>query len=201
MFNRLTPALIRAIIIFTTSLVVSAAIISISFIYMEDVEQNKQNAKREMRKWQKKINSSVENNQIIDEFESNFLKLVNQGVVGAEDRLAWFETIQDTAKQRGMSSVKYSISTQKLLDEANLKKEYSGIDVFKSVMSVEVKMAHEGDLFSLINNLKKSEGLFAVDKCNIEKTSRKSIDTDNNLNASCELGWYTFKGSNAGKSR
>jgi len=50
-----------------------------------------------MQKWQTKLNSSVENNKIIDEYESNFLKLVNQGVVGDEDRLSWFETIQNTA--------------------------------------------------------------------------------------------------------
>ncbi len=176
MFNRLTPMLIRAAGVFIVTLVLSIIVVSISSIYMDDVYQDQQTEKRAMRLWQGKINSSVENNQIIDEFESNFLKLVNQGVVGAEDRLSWFETIQETAKKRGMPSVKYSISEQKLLQENNLKNQYRGIDVFKSVMTLDIKMAHEGDLFALLNDLEKADGLFAVDSCDIEKISKEVVD-------------------------
>ena len=201
MFNRLTPVLIRAAGVFIVTLVLSIIVVSISSIYMDEVYQDQQAEKRAMRLWQGKINSSVENNQIIDEFESNFLKLVNQGVVGAEDRLSWFETIQETAKKRGMPSLKYSISAQKLLQENNLKNQYRGIDVFKSVMTLDIKMAHEGDLFALLNDLEKADGLFAVDSCDIEKISKEVVDINSNMKAYCELGWYTFKGSKANKSR
>lgn len=199
MFDRLTPTLIRSLTIFIIVFVAIIIIVSSSYVYMDNVYQDQQSAKRAMRIWQTKINSSVQNNQIIDEFESNFLKLVNQGVVGEEDRLSWFETIQNTAKKRGMPSVKYSISTQQALNESNLKSEYRGIDVFKSVMTLDIKMAHEGDLFALLNDLKKADGLFAIDRCDIEKISKKDVDTDNNMKAYCELGWYTFKGSRAGR--
>ena len=197
MFSKITPTLMRAIGVFTAILVASVIVISISYVYMDEVYQDQQAAKRAMRIWQSKINSSVENNQIIDEFESNFLKLVNQGVVGAEDRLSWFETIQNTTKKRGMPSVRYSISTQAALDEGNLKKDYRGIDVFKSVMTLDIKMAHEGDLFALLNDLEKADGLFAVDRCDIEKISKTIVDTENVMRAYCELGWYTFRGSKA----
>jgi hypothetical protein len=197
MFSNLTPTLMRALGVFAVITLVSVIVIAISYIYMDDAYQKQQLAKQEMRLWQNKINSSVENTQIIDEFESNFLKLVNQGVVGAEDRLSWFETIQNTAKKRGMPLVKYSISTQTELKEANIKREYRGIDVFKSVMALDIKMAHEGDLFALLNDLEKADGLFAVDHCDIEKMNRKIVDTENNMKAYCELGWYTFRGSQA----
>lgn len=201
MSNKLTPTLVRALGLFAVISIVSTIVISISYVYMDDAYQDQQSAKRAMRLWQKKINSSVENNQIIDEFESNFLKLVNQGVVGAEDRLSWFETIQNTAKKRGMPLVKYGISTQAALEEANIKREYRGIDVFKSVMTLDIKMAHEGDLFALLNDLEKADGLFAVDSCEIEKMSKKTVDTENIMKAYCELGWYTFRGSRANNGR
>ena len=187
----------RALGVFTAVLVLSIVVVSVSFVYMDGVDQEQQDAKRAMRAWQSKINSSVESNQIIDEFEINFLNLVNQGIVGAEDRLSWFETIQNTAKRRGMPSVKYSISTQQPLNETNLNREYSGIDVFKSVMTLDAEMAHEGDLFALLNDLTKAGGLFAVDRCSIIKISKKNVITDNNMSAYCELGWYTFKGTKA----
>jgi len=201
MYSKLTPTLIRAISVFTLILVVSAIVVSMSYVYMDGIDQEQQSAKRAMRIWQSKINSSVENNQIIDEFEVNFLRLVNQGVVGSENRLSWFETIQETTKRRGMPSVRYSISTQEPLKEDNLKREYNGIDVFKSVMTLDIEMAHEGDLFALLNDLSKAEGLYAIDKCVIEKMSNKIVDTDNNMRAYCELGWYTFRGSKANQGR
>ncbi len=199
--NNLSPALMRALGVFVVVLIAGIVVVSLSQIYMDDIYQDQQSAKRAMRIWQTKINSSVESNQIIDEFESNFLKLVDQGVVGAEDRLSWFETIQDTAKKRGMPSVKYSISSQIALKEKNIKREYRGINVFKSVMTLDIKMAHEGDLFALLNDLEKADGLFAVDRCDIEKASRKTVDTENIMKAYCELGWYTFRGSKANKGR
>lgn len=201
MFSNMTPALKRALGVIAVTSVISIVVVSISYVYMDGAYEDQQKAKRDMRVWQTKINNSVENNQIIDEFESNFLKLVNQGVVGAEDRLSWFETIQNTAKRRGMPLVKYSISTQEALKEANIKREYRGIDVFKSVMTLDIKMAHEGDLFALINDLEKADGLFSVDSCDIEKMSRKTVDTENVMKAYCELGWYTFRGTRANKGR
>ena len=201
MFSLITPTSMRALGVFAVTSLISIVVISISYVYMDGAYQDQQVAKRDMRVWQTKLNSSVENNQIIDEFESNFLKLVNQGVVGAEDRLSWFETIQNTAKKRGMPSVKYSISTQAALKEANIKREYRGIDVFKSVMTLDIKMAHEGDLFALINDLEKADGLFTVDSCDIEKLSNKKVDTENIMKAYCELGWYTFRGSQANSGR
>jgi hypothetical protein len=201
MFNGLPSSLMRAAGVLFIMLAVSVTVVSISEVYTDDIYQDQMSAKRDMRKWQTKINNSVENNQIIDEFESNFLKLVNQGVVGAEDRLSWFETIQNTAKKRGMPSVKYSISTQSALKEINIKREYRGIDVFKSVMTLDIKMAHEGDLFALLNDLGKADGLFSVNRCDIEKMSKKVVDTKNIMKAYCELSWYTFRRSIANKGR
>jgi hypothetical protein len=64
-------------------------------------------------------------------------------------------------------------------------------------MILDVNMAHEGDLFALLNDLRKADGLYTVDNCKIEKVRKKIIDTDNNMKAYCELGWYTFRGAKA----
>lgn len=199
MFKKFTPTLVRAMSVFVITVIVSLVMVSVSSFYMDETEQDEQSAKRAMRIWQKKINSSVENNQIIDEFETKFLKLVKQGVVGNEDRLSWFETIQNTAKKRGMPLVKYSVSSQKHLGLENIQSRFSGIDVYKSVLTLDIKMAHEGDLFALLNDLSQADGLYAVDKCNIEKIGGKKVDTENNMKAFCELGWYTFRGTKSNK--
>ena len=76
-----------------------------------------------------------------------------------------------------------------------------GIDVFKSVETLDITMEHEGELFAILKDLAKADGLFAVDSCDIEKISKKIVDTNNNMKAYCELGWYTFKSSKANKNR
>jgi len=201
MFDRLTPTMTRALSVFTTTLVLSIIFVSVSHYYMDGINQDEQAAKRAMRIWQSKINNSVEKNQIIDSFETSFVRLVNRGIVGSENRLSWFETIQETARRRGMPSVKYSISSQQPLIEDNIKTEFHGVDVYKSVMTLDVKMAHEGDLFALLNDLRNANGLFAVDSCNIVKINKKSVDVNNSMKAFCELGWYTFRGTRTNQGR
>ncbi len=191
--SRMTPALLRAVVVFSLVVIITLASIFVSYIYLDDVHSEQMSANRAMRTWQSKINHSVENNQIIDEFENNFIKLVNQGVVGEEERLSWFETVQNTARKRGMPSVRYSVSSQRALDLENLKTEFPSINVYKSVMTLNVKMGHEGDLFALLNDLEKANGLYAVDRCDIEKISQKEQDGTTNMKAYCELGWYTFR--------
>ena len=66
-------------------------------------------------------------------------------------------------------------------------------------MTLDIKMAHEGHLFALLNDLTKADGLYTVDICRIERISEKANDKYNNLKAYCELGWYTFRGTKADK--
>lgn len=201
MLERLTPAMSRALSVFIFVFVISAIVVSASFYYLDGIGQDEQAAKRAMRIWQSKIDKSVEKNQIIDAFETKFVRLVNRGVVGSEDRLSWFETIQDTTERRGMPSVIYSISSQQPFIENNLKKEFKGVDVYKSEMTLDINMAHEGDLFSLFNDLRQANGLFAIDSCNITKINKRDISVNSRMKAFCELGWYTIKGTNANVGR
>ncbi len=199
--NKIPPSLTKAGIVFALVSIISLVGIFASYMYLDDTNQAQFSAGRTTRLWQSRINTSVKNNQIIDESENNFIKLVNQGVMGKEDRLNWFETIQNTADKRGMPSVRYSISRQVKLDRDNIKRDFPGIDVFKSTMTLNMKIGHEGDLFALLNSLEKAKGLFVVDHCNIERVNRKASAMINNMQAYCKLGWYTFKSSklDAGK--
>lgn len=198
--HKIEPGLLRAGLVFIFVLSITVVSIVASYVYLDGVNDEKLKANRAMRVWQSRINASVQNNQIIEQFETNFIKLVEQGVVGEEERLNWFETVQATAKRRGMPLVKYSISSRTLLKDKDIKRAYPGIDVFKSTMTLSINMGHEGDLFVLLNDLEKAKGLFAVDKCEIKKALQTEEGSVNNMQAYCELGWYTFRGTQKGKT-
>lgn len=194
MRKQIHPVIKPAVYVFGIVVVISIVAGVISESYMSDAYQNEESEKRAMRIWKNKIDGSRESNKIIDEYENSYTSLVNRHIVGEENRLSWFETIQSTTNSRGMPSVKYNITSQKLVNDVSGQHASQGLRVFKSKMTLDIKMAHEGDLFAMLNNLEsKAKGLFTVDKCEIEKIQARSKEQIENMRSLCELSWYTFK--------
>jgi len=195
------PLIKQPLIIFSLVAIISSMIVIISESYLDHSYKGSQSEKRAMRIWKNKIDGSRESNKIIDEYERQYLKLVKNNVVGDENRLNWLEIIQATANARNMPSVKYNISSQNLVDDRAGKHKSKGLKVYRSEMTLDMKMAHEGDLFAMLNALiEKAQGLFVVEQCKIEHLAKRSAKTSENMHAYCKLGWYTFKAAdNIGK--
>lgn len=194
MRKQLHPVIKRPLSVFVAVVIVSIVAITVSESLMNDAYKNEQSEKRAMRIWKNKIDGSRESNKIIDEYEKSYTNLVNRHIIGEEDRLSWFETIQATTNARDMPSVKYNISSQKLINDARGQHAAQGLKVYRSRMTLDIKMAHEGDLFAMLNNLEsKAKGLYAVDKCTIEKIETGDKANNQGMRALCELSWYTFK--------
>lgn len=172
--------------------------VALSKMYRDEAEQGENAAQRAMRIWKNKIDGSRESDKIVDKYEQSYLKLVKKGVVGNEDRLSWFETIQSVSEARGMPSVKYSVVSQKKVESPTIKKMYGGLELYTSVMTLDITMGHEGDMFALIGGLQdKAKGLFTVDRCDLQHNRQdtkiaNSISLDQ-MKAHCELSWYTIK--------
>jgi len=201
MFNKINPVLRFSFYIFIFVLISSALVVSMSYMVAEDAYQGRDSASRAMRLWKNKIEGSRQSNRIVDEYEFGYLSLVKNGVIGVENRLNWFETIQATSESRGMPSVKYSIASQIWHNDKYYKSEFSGISVYRSIMTLDINMGHEGDLFAMLNNLEhKAQGLFAVDKCKVETLGAVAENLGkNNMKAYCEISWYTIRSSEQDK--
>ncbi len=186
--------------LFTSVLLLMVTVVTLSGMYKNTANDENSKMKREMHSWRNKIDEANRNNQILVEHEDTFKKLISNSVIGDENRLSWLEIVQRVAESRGMTSVKYNIASQKLLDKKALDKKYKGIDVFKSMMTLDMKFLHEGDLFAMLSTLKReAKGLVSVDKCDIELINKNihhgEIDQEaaDNMRAYCELSWYTLK--------
>lgn len=195
MLNQIHPVLRRSLFTFLIMAVASVAAVVTSGMFMEDAYKDEQSERRAMRIWKNKIDGSRESDRIIGEYEHSYIGLVKNNVVGEENRLSWFETIQATTNARGMPSVKYNVASQKLMQSSSGAYAAVGLQVYRTKMTLDIKMAHEGDLFAMLNNLeKKAKGLFSVDKCDIAQTGSKTpVANVNKMQAYCELSWYTFK--------
>lgn len=189
------PVIKKPLILFVLVLLISVVMIVISESYMKHSYDGRESEKRAMRIWKNKIDGSRESNKIIDAYEKRYLELVKNSVIGKENRLNWIETLQTITNDRNMPSVKYNISSQKLVLDKTGQHQAQGLNIYRSNMTLDIKMAHEGDLFAILNALEtKAQGLFVVDSCNIN-SANASVNSGDNMRAHCELGWYTFKSS------
>ncbi len=195
----------KSLITFTIILLSMISMVTASDVYRSNAGEKNTRTMAEMRSWSNKIEDANRNNQILVKHEETFKKLKDNFVIGDENRLSWVEVVQNVADSRKIASVKYDIASQVLLDKSVLGSEYSGIDVFKSVMSLEMKFIHEGDLFVMLNALRsEAKGLVAVDKCDVELINKDVNDgiigqnNTDNMRAYCELSWYTLKKADNG---
>ncbi len=196
MLNKyLHPSIRRALIVFITTVVCMSTIIVVSEIYKAGGEDGYRQTKMETRKWKSRIDDANRNNQILVDHEDRYYSLKNRAVIGDENRLSWVEVIQKVANERSLVSVKYNIASRELDKHENLKADFAGINVYHSLMSLDMKLMHEGDFFVLLDALKKdAKGLFVVNKCDIGllnpgKTPSTAAD---NISATCDLVWYTI---------
>lgn len=188
------PLIKKSLILFLIVTVFAVTMITASEAYVNYAYEDRQTQNKAMRVWKNKIDESRESNALIDEYETQYLSLVKNNIVGEENRLNWLETIQETANAKGLLSVKYNVSSQRLVEDKQGRHSAQGLEIYRSQMTLDMKMAHEGDLFSMLNTLhEKAQGLFTVDKCVIENTGTKTKNSNESIHAYCDLSWYSFK--------
>jgi hypothetical protein len=195
----------KALLFFAITLLAMLSVVIMSDLYKSKAYDENSSIAVEMRNWRSRIDEANRNNQILVQHEDTFKKLKDDFVIGDENRLSWVEVVQKVADSRRIASVKYDIASQVLLDKNILDIKYTGIDVYKSVMSLEMKFIHEGDLFVMLNALREeAKGLVAVDKCDVELINKDisdgliGQDVTDNMRAYCELSWYTLKKAEKG---
>lgn len=136
---------------------------------------------------------------LFDAFESDYISLKNNNIIGSEDRLNWINNLDKISRQNKIPYLKYKISKRQKLSLENISQPYPDIDLYKSSMLLQLQLLHEGDLHTVLDLLNdKSQGLFDIYSCTISRnpTQNKSIipsQTENNFTANCTLNWYTIQ--------
>ncbi|MGI9334136.1 MAG: hypothetical protein ACR2RL_13390 [Gammaproteobacteria bacterium] len=132
---------------------------------------------------------------IIDEYQPIYEQLVARGVVGSEYRLDWVEALRASAQALKLPSLRYTLDTQ-MPFEAGPKPPGTKSMAYSSVMTLEVGLLHEEDLFSLFDELdRRAPGLFSVSSCtlSLDEGAIHAEASLANLNAECKLDWFTVK--------
>ncbi len=162
-------------------------------------KETMQSAQSDLDYARQRYYTAIDRKRLLAMYETKYQLLINNGIVGDENRLNWVNVIESATVIFQIPYVKYRIEKRQLVSSAHLSTRYPGIQLYKSAMTFEMQLLHEGDLFSIINHLDKAaEGLFDVQSCSINRNHSNEISlldstTGKNFTALCKLNWYTMK--------
>ena len=203
MLLKYLTALKKEILVFVVSLIASASIIVASTDYWnETLIQNKKSEKR-LVSAQKKHREAIKRMALIEEYKSRYERIEKKSIVGKENRIDWIDQLEKIANNDKIPYINYKIDRRVDIKDSKLKKKYPGLKMYKSVMTLEMKLLHEGDLYTVMNSLKhNAKGMFDISSCTIKRikvTSQSIVVQASKINfsAKCTLNWYSFEAKSA----
>ncbi|MCC6206787.1 MAG: hypothetical protein IT488_01355 [Gammaproteobacteria bacterium] len=177
------------------AVVASGAMVAASAYYLAAQERGYEQLNSERDSARSDYLDAENRDRLIAEYYSRYLTLRQRGMIGAEDRLDWVETVRSSARQLHLPKLQYQIMPRETYTLASLA-EFSGVTLYASRMKLEMELMHEGDLSSVISSLGRSApGAMHVESCLI----RRLLDDPEanllspNLAATCELMLFTIQ--------
>ncbi len=189
----------KELTVFLLCIVIATTIIMISNSVLQSSIENKTTENNTLISIKQRYYTAIERRGLLETFETRFTALQKSKIAGEEDRLNWVDSLSNIAKNNKIPYLKYKIEKQEKVTSNTLSSSYPDIDVFKSTMTLNMQLLHEGDLYTILNNLDKTaKGLFDVQSCTIAKNLSNNISllekqSDKNFASVCVLNWYTMQ--------
>jgi len=181
------------------SFVLAILIIFVSNSWWQTAYDEKSLAEVNLRTAKDRYYTGINQKKLLAQFEDRYQHLEHSGIVGNENRLNWVDTLEKVTTRHKIPYLKYNIEQRQTVVSSQLTKQFPGIDLFKSTMTLQMQLLHEGDLYTIINSLHHdAKGLFDIKSCAIVRNTTQAeslLDsaTNKNFSAKCKLNWYTMQ--------
>lgn len=165
-------------------------------------EQALQTQTNQLNQARQRYLASGQEKDTISQYLPKYQTLLQQGFVGEEHRIEWVDALRKIHGREKLFNINYSIGAQEEYQPSFISNA-GGIKLYRSVMKLGLSMLHEGDLLTLIDDLRQQQGApFMVRQCEI---TRQNALVGNsfapNMHADCELDWVTIhEPQNAGSA-
>lgn len=183
---------------FLVCLILSGALLAASFLFRDKMKGELNQHQSNFRNVSQQYLSIDGDEQIIKEYYPRFIEFYNRGIIGSEKRLNWIETLQSARYGINLPNMRYQIDSRKIY-EPDYELNTGAYDLYVTSMKLNLGLLHEIDLAKLIDELNKdASGLFNIKSCHFNRANN-SIEMDpdkSNINAECELQWYSLNLTN-----
>ncbi|HEY3301515.1 MAG TPA: hypothetical protein VGJ90_12140 [Methylophilaceae bacterium] len=174
-------------------LVAIAALILYTQQQKNAAEQALQTQTNQLNQARQRYLASGQEKDTISQYLPKYQTLLQQGFVGEERRIEWVDALRKIHGREKLFNINYSIGAQEEY-QPNFISNAGSIKLYRSVMKLELSMLHEGDLLTLIEDLRQQQGApFMVRQCEI--TRQNAVISNSfapNMHADCELDWVTI---------
>lgn len=157
----------RPALLFAAVLALSALAVGISSKAAADNEQRLAAAARVREQAWSRLRNVASEQQDIQTYQPRFVALRGAGLIGAENRLGWVETVRQAQAQRKLPSVSYDIEPQQAVT-MDQPLELADYQLRASRMQLHMGLVHEMDLFGLLDDLR-AVGLYSVEDCKLRR--------------------------------
>jgi len=133
--------------------------------------------------------------RLIAQYRDAYQALIARGFVGAENRLAWLEAVQQANRDAGLYGLDYSLEPRSLVQQPGV-----SVPLGQTVMRIRMPMLVEDDLTQFLNALyQRNAGLYRVRTCQVTRSGSAAPQPVNKpeLETECELLWFTIAANGA----
>lgn len=175
-------------------LVVSAMMVKTSSMRRESAEAEMRTQDTALAEARQRVERSGQEREAILNYMPAYRKLQEEGLVGAEQRIEWIESLRAANKQAGLFGVAYQIEARKpfqLIGQGNPMAQY----LHHTPMKLTFGLVHEGDLMRFLDILgSQRSGVFLLRRCAMDRPPRADAPGPRqaNLNVQCDLSWLTI---------
>ncbi len=184
-----------AIAILLGACVLSAGLLAWSYHFAGQMQDFYERQHREFLSASRRYIAVDDEEQLIRAYTPRFQTLERRGVIGAERRLDWAESLRSVGLDLKLPSLRYDIQPQQSYRPA-YPVTRGAFQVYATKMRLSLGLLHEADLLRLLRELnEKAVGQFTVERCTLRRTGPNlSYDIAKpNLSAECELLWMTLR--------
>nr|VFJ75275.1 MAG: hypothetical protein BECKFW1821C_GA0114237_10716 [Candidatus Kentron sp. FW] len=185
----------NALIFLGISAVISTSLIMGTFMFLDRIKGQHDVQEKYLDNIRTRYRRLDEEIATIDTYFPHFQRLVQLGLIGKEHRLTWLEALRNAAERIGFPELHYNISSREP-HVPDFPIEDGPYRIYASEMQLTTGLLHEGDLFSLLEELDRhAVGIYHVVHCKLRRVGWGGSHAPNraNLHCECMLRWYTLE--------
>ena len=183
----------------TLIFLVVAIILSLAFIFgglqFEQAKYEEYTTTRSsLEQTHLKYKKLVDDLDLLQLYRESYKGYKENGLIGAERRLTWIETLEAVNDDLKLPKLTYALSPQEGFKRPKFIHDKK-ILVNSTPMLMNIDLLHEEDLFKVFNGIQERiDNLFTIEQCTLSRkqSSGALLNTRSaNLNSNCLMRWIT----------
>ena len=197
------PLIRWSVLAVCASALASAIVLYSSGEYAEKSLKEWRNAKTMLGNARDRLAAANQDRENMDIYANEYGPLVENKVIGDDQRLDWMEGLEKIRQQNLVSNFSYAIAPQKIYTPQP-PIDGGSFNIRHSEMKLQIDLLHEEQLPDFFNALRsRIKGWYQLEGCALQRSAAINEDNDSvttttaYIRAECSGGWITLKNRNA----